>query len=127
MRKTMKQIAEDREREDRIINEIIVDAYGEEEHAMGWYYYLQDTISWPFKAECVIKINSSPLEPGEKVSVKKLASEDDCMRDVYVMISWNSRNLAVPLSQLSPYDTDDDDTIQAVEDWCYWCQRGYQF
>jgi len=32
------------ERENRIAKEIIVDAYGPEEQAMGWYYYLQDTL-----------------------------------------------------------------------------------
>jgi len=31
-------------REDRIENEIVVDAYGAEERAMGWYYYLEDKI-----------------------------------------------------------------------------------
>ena len=34
----------DEEREERITMEIVVDAYGSEEQAMGWYYYLQDTI-----------------------------------------------------------------------------------
>jgi hypothetical protein len=28
----------DQEREERISNEVIVDAYGPEEQAMGWYY-----------------------------------------------------------------------------------------
>jgi len=32
------------ERENRISEEIIVDANGPEEQAMGWYYYLQDTL-----------------------------------------------------------------------------------
>jgi hypothetical protein len=31
----------DEEREERITNEIIVDAYGPEELAMGWYYHLE--------------------------------------------------------------------------------------
>ena len=31
----------DLEREERITMEIIVDAYGPEEQAMGWYYYLK--------------------------------------------------------------------------------------
>ncbi len=40
------------EREDRITMEIIVDAYGPEEQAMGWYFYLEDTIEFPFSAVC---------------------------------------------------------------------------
>jgi hypothetical protein len=30
------------DRENRIREEIIVDAYGPEEQAMGWYYYLEE-------------------------------------------------------------------------------------
>ncbi|MBC8317049.1 MAG: calcium-binding protein, partial [Desulfobulbaceae bacterium] len=33
----MKRIQEDPDREDRIQNEAVVDAYNEEEQAMGWY------------------------------------------------------------------------------------------
>jgi hypothetical protein len=31
-------------REERIQNKVVVDAYGPEEQAMGWYYYLEDKI-----------------------------------------------------------------------------------
>ena len=33
-----KKARRDPEREQRIIMEIVVDAYGEDERAMGWYY-----------------------------------------------------------------------------------------
>ncbi len=36
----MTKLRQDKEREERITMEIIVDAYGPEEQAMGWYYYL---------------------------------------------------------------------------------------
>ena len=38
-------------REERIHEEIIVDAYGPEEQAMGWYYYLEDKIHFPLQAK----------------------------------------------------------------------------
>ena len=34
-------------RENRISDEVIVDAYGPEEQAMGWYYYLDNKIRFP--------------------------------------------------------------------------------
>ena len=34
----MPQVKENKAREERITMEIIVDAYGPEEQAMGWYY-----------------------------------------------------------------------------------------
>lgn len=40
----------DKIREHRIEMEIVVDAYGSEERAMGWYYYLEDKLEFPFKA-----------------------------------------------------------------------------
>ncbi|MDB9529784.1 calcium-binding protein [Oscillatoria sp. CS-180] len=40
----------DPEREQRIDGEIIVDAYSSEEVAMGWYYYLEKTLQFPFSA-----------------------------------------------------------------------------
>ena len=48
-------------REERIHEEIIVDAYGPEEQAMGWYYYLGDKIRFPFKAKCVISKSNLSL------------------------------------------------------------------
>ena len=36
----MSKVRKDEVRENRIIMEIVVDAYGSEEQAMGWYYYL---------------------------------------------------------------------------------------
>ncbi len=50
----MNKIEKDPEREDRIEMEAIVDAYGPEEQAMGWYYYLQDRIAFPFQGRCLI-------------------------------------------------------------------------
>lgn len=35
----MSQVEKDEERENRIYDEAIVDAYGPEEQALGWYYY----------------------------------------------------------------------------------------
>jgi len=51
----MSQIKENKERERRIDMEIVVDAYNEVERAMGWYYYLQDGLKFPFKARCIQK------------------------------------------------------------------------
>jgi hypothetical protein len=51
----MVKVKRDESREYRINNEIIVDAFGEEEHAMGWYYYLDDKLTFPFLAKCNAK------------------------------------------------------------------------
>jgi hypothetical protein len=49
-----------RTRERRITDEIVVDAYGEEERAMSWYYYLDEQLAFPFKARCIDPRTISP-------------------------------------------------------------------
>ena len=41
------------DREERIIMEIVVDAYDEQERAMGWFYYLADIIQFPLSTAWV--------------------------------------------------------------------------
>jgi hypothetical protein len=113
-------------REDRIENEAIVDAYGPEEQALGWYYYLENKIRFPFQAKCIVAKAVSPLLKGETVEVQRLAPEDACSGDMLVLIRWQGRKMAVPLSQLTALDTDES-TIQAIGDWHYWVAQGYQF
>jgi len=43
------------DREDRISLEAIVDAYGPEEQAMGWYCYLDDKLTVPFQGTLRLK------------------------------------------------------------------------
>ena len=61
--------ARDKEREQRISMEIIVDAYSPEEQALGWYYSLEDRLGFPFVARCVAERASSPLRAGDEVEV----------------------------------------------------------
>ena len=114
------------DRESRIHEEIIVDAYGPEEQAMSWYYYLEDKLQFPFHAQCVASVPTSPLRKGESVEIRKMAPEDSCSADMLVMTRWSNRNLAVPLSQLKPIGADES-TKQAVEDCHYWIAQGYCF
>ena len=115
----------DDEREERIDMEIIVDAYGPEERAMGWYNHLNDNMEFPFKAQCIATRSTSPLEPGDKVEVTGMASDNKCQHEMFVLIRWKSRKLAVPLSQLEGQQVDEE-TEQAIGDWHYWADRGYE-
>src|SRR5690348_204759 len=113
------------EREERIHMEIIVDAYGPEEQALGWYYYLEGTLQFPFTARCIARRVSSPLEVGDEVEVVGMPSEGECEHDMVVLIRWRPHELAVPLRQLKGSHLDEQ-TQQAIEDWHYWVNQGYQ-
>jgi Calcium binding len=122
----MKRRKKDPIREDRIYNEAIVDAYGPEERAMGWYYYLESQLRFPFEARCIVAKIVSPLSKGETVQVLRIAPEEACYADMLVLIRWQGRRLAVPLSQLAAVDADQS-TADAIGDWHYWVAQGYGF
>jgi len=116
----------DDEREERIDMEIVVDAYDSEERAMGWYYYLEGNLHFPFKARCTTHRTISPLKPGDEVEVVGMPSEEDCGHNMFVLIRWQSHEFGVPLSQLEGIEVDEE-TQQAIEDWHYWVSQGYEF
>lgn len=122
----MAKAKEDPEREHRITMEIIVDAYDEAERAMGWYYYLEENLQFPFAASCVCKRATSPLQVKDEVEMLGMAPEDECEHEIFVNIRWDKGELAVPLSQLRPINADPE-TMQAVEDWHYWVEKDYRF
>jgi len=117
---------QNRVREKRVVNDIVVDAYGPQERAMGWFYYLEDRLRFPFRARCVARRPISPLRKGDLVTVIGMAPEDECGREMFVTIEWQAGGLAVPLSQLSPVKPDKA-TAEAVGDWRYWVGMGYEF
>jgi Calcium binding len=103
----------DEEREERIYLEIVVDANGPEEQAMGWYYYLDDAIHFPFSARCVARRLTAPLDLGGKVV--GMAPAEECEQEMFVLIQRKKRQLAVPLMQLEGIQVDEE-TRQAIED-----------
>jgi Calcium binding len=118
----------DETREHRIHMEIVVDCYGEEERAMGWYCYLDDKLTFPFLARCIAKRAISPLREGDEVDVLEMAPQEECEREIFVVMRWERDGLAVPLSQLEVIHAEDHgETQELVGDWLYWTNRGHRF
>jgi Calcium binding len=118
----MSRIKLEPDREERIDMEIVVDAYTPEEQAMGWYYYLADKINFPFQA----KYSS---RSGEIVEVVDMAEEEECETNMLVQIRYRERNtedvFTVPLTNVEPLEADAP-TLEAIADWHYFLERGYQ-
>ena len=117
---------QNKQRERRIAQEIVVDAYGAEEKAMGWYCYWEARLPFPFRARCIARREISPLRKGQEVAVVALVSADKCGSEMFMAVTWEKGTLAVPLAQLQPIQADKA-TEQAVADWHYWVARGYEF
>jgi hypothetical protein len=124
-RETMERVPADKERERRIHMEIIADACGPEEQAMGWYYYLEEHLQFPFLTSYITRRATSPLRVGDEVEAVGMAPEEECEHEMFVLMPWDRDRLAVPLSQLEVL-RGDEETQQAVGDWHYWTARGYQ-
>ena len=67
-------------REARIVDEIIVDAYTDDERAMSWYYHLEGELRFPFESECVKQWPISRLRKGEKIQITALALTERAAR-----------------------------------------------
>ena len=106
--------------------EILIDAYDEEERAMGWYYYLDDSLAFPFEATCLSEHPKSPLKKEDTVEVVGMAKENRCLREMYVEIQQGDKTQVVPLAQLQSLNGNAQ-TREALEDWHYWVGRGYGF
>ena len=119
----MPEIKENEEIEERLEEEIVVDAYDEYERFSGWQCYLEDKIHFPFEAKCINKSKISPLQIGEVVKVFGMVYEESM---IIVEIEWQGRKFGVPLSQLEGIGIDDE-SKEAIGDWHYWSSRGYLF
>lgn len=117
----------DEEREERIDREIVVDCNDEYEVRAGWHCYLESTMSFPFKAKCLLARKSSPLLPGERVSVAGMDDdEENELGEMKVRVKWQGREFSVPLAQLAGIGVDED-TEEAIADWHYWAAQGRRF
>ncbi len=117
--------AKDDVREQRITMEAVVDAHDSGERAMGWYYYLDGKLKVPFKARCRFARPISFLKVGEEVEVLGMAPEEECETEMFVWVERAGERIAVPLAQLRPLSKDRE-TQEAIGDWLYWVDRGYE-
>jgi hypothetical protein len=114
------------EREHRITMEIVVDAYDAQERAMGWYCYLQDQLQFPFTATCIAERDISRCNSRMRSRSTKWLAKNECEHEMFVTIRWEKKGLAVLLTQLKLIDGTEEQTREAVADWHYWVEMGYE-
>jgi hypothetical protein len=108
--------------------DVVVDCYDRDEVAMGWYYYLECQLRFPFTATCIALRAVSPLRVKDEVEVTGMPPELECECEVFVTIRWDRpEGLTVPLAQLKPIRATDAQTKEAVADWHYWRSMGYGY
>ena len=60
---------------------------------MGWYYYLESHLRFPFLARCDKRRAISPLAKDDEVAVVGLAPEEECACEMFVSVRY--RDVAV--------------------------------
>ncbi len=123
-----KRPKQEEEREERITMEIIVDSYNESEAWTGWFCYLENTLSFPFKASCIKSRKTSPLKPGEHVTVVGMLNDDEGagLGEMMVEAECEDDTMGIPLAQIKGINVDKK-TAEAIADWHYWVAQGRQF
>lgn len=111
---------------DLIEDEVIVDCCDREEVISGWYHWLYDQMTFPYKARCIHETRGSLLLADETVTVTDIGDMEECAAGMRVLIEWQGRTCSVPL-ELLVYEAEDKSTQQAIEAWHYWIQQGYSF
>ena len=109
----------------RIETEIIADAHNEYERAIKWISYLEHQLTFPFEAQCIYEMSSSPLKEGVIVTVIGLSTKISA-EEMFVTVHWKDETYDVPLFQLEGIDADHK-TLQGMIDWRYWVSCGYSF
>lgn len=114
---------EESEREDRIYDEAIVDAHGDEEVILSWYYYLEEQLDFPFTA--TVRVHSPDRRRQTiRVDMQAMGPMSRCG-------CWQMWALGSPseqedstlyhffLSDIMEAEADPE-RLQALADWNYW-------
>lgn len=114
--------------------EIVVDAYTAEEQALGWYYYLERTLQFPFMATYMMQRRGAAEKEAKPVKVIGMADEEECEHGIFVEVEWDGDILPILLEELTFKSVDGEQTEEmvaktqeAIEDWHYWVNQGNTF
>jgi hypothetical protein len=110
----------DADREERIQNEVIVDCNNEAEEMTGWYYYMDDALSFPMKG-----LANVPSSGGKTAQKKvKIVSLDPKSKEGQPIRIGVVENGGRQVSYISPEYIirieEADDNIEILNDWLYW-------
>ena len=107
------------EMQDIIDDEVVVDCYGEEEANMGWYYFMAESMSFPFMAKTTLKKRGGATEAA---TVEVVGNATDANRfggeDFYVNVDYNGVLMKVEVRDLEPIDASEN-TLRTLAVWRY--------
>jgi hypothetical protein len=109
----------DEKREHRIRNEAIPDAFGEEEVAMSWYYYMAENLEFPIKAK--VKLRSRGGKTEEKaVKIVEIDPKSETSLTLRLGITEvkSDRVQYISPEEIVRINTSDEN-LEVLNDWLY--------
>ena len=108
------------ERDHRIHDEIIVDAYGEEEQAMSWYYYMEENLDFPMQAKIKLRLRGGKTEE-KTVKIVEVDPKSETSLTLRLGITEGKSDR---VQYISPFDivsiNTSDENLEILNDWLYW-------
>ncbi|MCW5921270.1 MAG: hypothetical protein KIS77_02930 [Saprospiraceae bacterium] len=107
-------------REHRILDEIIVDCYDEEEELMGRYYYMTDNLEFPITATARMPLRGGTTEEKtEQIVEVDPKSETGSPIRLGVAEEGSERIHHISPADLVRLDTTPEN-LEIINDWLYW-------
>lgn len=110
----------DEVRENRIIYDVIVDCYDEDEQLMGWYYYMAEGLIFPIQAVANLALRGGKTEQKEVqiVSVDPKSEEGNAVR-LGITEGDSERVQYISPERFVSIQTNEAN-LDIINDWLYW-------
>lgn len=107
-------------REHRILYEVIVDCYDEQEEFMGWYYYMADNLEFPITATVRLPLRGGKTEE-KTVQIIEVDPKSETGRAIRLGITeaGSERVHYISPEAIIRLDTTPEN-LEIINDWLYW-------
>ena len=107
-------------RHHRILYEVIVDCYDEEEQLMGWYYYMTDNLKFPINVTVRFRLKggTTEIKPAQIVDIDPKSERGSAIR-LGIAELGSARVQYISPEELTSADTTPEN-LEILNDWLYW-------
>ena len=107
-------------REHRILYEVIVDCYNDDEELMGWYYYMAEGLNFPIDVTVrfSLKHGKTEMKSAQIVNIDPKSEQVNPMR-LGIMEPGSKRIQHISPEDLASADTTPEN-LEILNDWLYW-------
>lgn len=112
------------EMQHRIDYEILVDCYDDDEFSMGWFYFFEEALEFPFKATAQLKKRDGTLEM-KLVKIVGMGSDEVGFlnNDFNLNMEQGQYVVQIPYSRLRDIKASEE-TLEAFQIWEYYHRHG---